>query len=620
MASSVAPSPSRLAVLGKQWTDGEDDVLPAGMVLADLGSRTWKLALAGKARELVDVALMMVDDGCAARGSEAAALLPGVALCQRVVDVVLENSETVVMCVYEPLGLVLLQSLLMCASSLANRILYADASEWRRRTAVQVLQMDASRVLDFEQLAVMEKLPGALEHGFAERVRLVFVGPVSSAQADKGAELGVRYSAAVSMLSAADLDTVTKDEILRVSPVLDSAAFQNVAPQLVSHRYPSNYRARAEELRDHAGVVMLDMEDSASLGQQLSVEELALQAVSLEQLCAALQDALSENFASVTAGIAECANLREWGLAHEGLGSSSAACSLLDIGGNPYMESPPQHHRRFDVRAVAARVGASEPYAVYGPGAGSSRLHGQNCEVFWSMRCDAAADSIVADRLGPLRASDDAAPDHPAGTGGPELGPVVVLNRIGRLDGENRPESVASSALECGPLANLVLSDGLPGSVVHVIAQKRTGTKDFGRCLRDALLTCVGESGEQAQTAAGLGGVFQMRAGSIKGHIMPDFSTSPLRTEAGDVQKWLKFFQVSPRNAFTAVNYTVSHDPSASKHLGLRLEHTHFFEDRNFVGHYHYDTSPDTIIYEGYFLPATRLFRVSNPSVSHLHP
>lgn len=51
--------------------------------------------------------------------------------------------------------------------------------------------------------------------------------------------------------------------------------------------------------------------------------------------------------------------------------------------------------------------------------------------------------------------------------------------------------------------------------------------------------------------------------------------------------------------------------------LDLRLQHFHSFSRTKWGGHYHYDTTPDTIEYEAYFNVAERIVRVDKPKTTH---
>jgi len=47
--------------------------------------------------------------------------------------------------------------------------------------------------------------------------------------------------------------------------------------------------------------------------------------------------------------------------------------------------------------------------------------------------------------------------------------------------------------------------------------------------------------------------------------------------------------------------------------LALRIDHTHCFSQHGQGGHYHYDVTPETVEYEGYFTLAEKVYRVDKP-------
>lgn len=53
------------------------------------------------------------------------------------------------------------------------------------------------------------------------------------------------------------------------------------------------------------------------------------------------------------------------------------------------------------------------------------------------------------------------------------------------------------------------------------------------------------------------------------------------------------------------------------KGLDLRVEHTHGFSHHGEGGHYYIDTTPDTVEYQGYFLPAEFIYRIDRPKDTH---
>lgn len=99
-----------------------------------------------------------------------------------------------------------------------------------------------------------------------------------------------------------------------------------------------------------------------------------------------------------------------------------------------------------------------------------------------------------------------------------------------------------------------------------------------------------------------MAGSFIIEKGIFKSHIMPTF---PPRDAPGD-GFWLTYFSVPA--PVTCLSVFVNQDAHKDD---LRLEHTHFWaHDGSTGGHYHYDTTPDQIIYEGYFTLAEKLFRI----------
>ncbi|KAI1242055.1 hypothetical protein IHE44_0005571, partial [Lamprotornis superbus] len=179
---------------------------------------------------------------------------------------------------------------------------------------------------------------------------------------------------------------------------------------------------------------------------------------------------------------------------------------------------------------------------------------------------------------------------------------------------------------EFGLLANLYASEGQPGklgefqnsfhrpfqtiaageAVIEVKANGRTGELNFVSCLRQTLEKHYGEK------PVGMGGTFIIQKGKAKIHIMPpEFSACPLNTDE-DVNNWLKFFEMKAPLICQPV--IVSRDPG----FDLRVEHTHCFSHHGEGGHYHQDTSPDSVQYLGYFQPAELLFRIDRPQETHL--
>lgn len=109
-----------------------------------------------------------------------------------------------------------------------------------------------------------------------------------------------------------------------------------------------------------------------------------------------------------------------------------------------------------------------------------------------------------------------------------------------------------------------------------------------------------------------MGGVFLLKNGTVKQHVMRDFSTTPLNSEE-QLNQWLKFFEMPAE--LINVGTLVSND---ELDLDLRLQHFHNFSaSSNHGGHYHYDVTPDTVEYEGLFNIGERLIRIDKPINTH---
>ena len=83
---------------------------------------------------------------------------------------------------------------------------------------------------------------------------------------------------------------------------------------------------------------------------------------------------------------------------------------------------------------------------------------------------------------------------------------------------------------------------------------------------------------------------------------MPDFSPCPIKNDE-EVNQWLQFYEM--KAPLTVLSVLVSRDPG----LDLRVEHSHGWGENNQGGHYHYDTSPDTVEYTGYYNIADTCYR-----------
>lgn len=147
-------------------------------------------------------------------------------------------------------------------------------------------------------------------------------------------------------------------------------------------------------------------------------------------------------------------------------------------------------------------------------------------------------------------------------------------------------------------LGNIFLSEGKAGKVLKVTARNRTGGENFISSMRKGLTENYSEG-----TVVGLGGVFVMKEGKAYVHVMDDFSVTPIHTDY-DLNSWLTWHEISA--PIIALGDFVSQETD----FQLRLQHFHCYSNHNHGGHYHFDTTPTIVEYEGYFNVAERIILI----------
>jgi len=236
------------------------------------------------------------------------------------------------------------------------------------------------------------------------------------------------------------------------------------------------------------------------------------------------------------------------------------------VGGVDNLNYQENHESRFTFEDVAQTVGHPHAPLIIGPGAGSARIVKVNSELIANANLESkkfASKTVKIDDKGHYLMSD-------------------------------YPTS------EFGLMANLLISEGKPGKVLQVKVSHRTGSLNFVTCMRKALEEHVKDK------SVGLAGVFEIKRGTVKSHVMPDFPGCDLLNQK-QVDEWLRFFEM--KAPLMCYSVFVNND---FKKLGLRLEHTHFVSDHGDGGHYHYDITPEEVEYEGYFVQCEAAYRVQS--------
>lgn len=154
-----------------------------------------------------------------------------------------------------------------------------------------------------------------------------------------------------------------------------------------------------------------------------------------------------------------------------------------------------------------------------------------------------------------------------------------------------------------GLMGNFYLSQNKSGKVLRIEAKKRICKENFTESIRAVLLAKYGQD-----KPISMGGVFLINKGSAKLHIMPKHWPKEPSTDETINNEWLKYYEIT-KHPLVCLSVFHSHDKG---NFSLRMEHTHCFnlDDQEEAGHYHYDTTPDVIEYEGYFNLAERVFKL----------
>lgn len=231
----------------------------------------------------------------------------------------------------------------------------------------------------------------------------------------------------------------------------------------------------------------------------------------------------------------------------------------------------------YDLVSLVKNIGGykTKEFFTCGAGAGPWPVFNQNCEGIFNLKVE-------------------------------ESGNLTNESHVARtLDRETIELSkVPSTETRAALLGNLFLCEGKAGKVLKVKAKRRIGDENFISAMRLTLAEHF-----SYDKTVGLGGVFVLKQGKAKQHVMDQFSTEPLRTEE-ELNKWLTFHEMT--SPLIAVGTMVTNEAD----LDLRLQHFHSFSKHNEGGHYHYDVTPDIVEYEGYFNVGQRIVRIDKPIVS----
>jgi hypothetical protein len=285
---------------------------------------------------------------------------------------------------------------------------------------------------------------------------------------------------------------------------------------------------------------------------------------SLNELASVLQKCLLKNFKEASVTVVNCPDLTKspFKCASAGLGGHNA---VADVGGVKNMEFLANNNKyHWDLNELSRVVGLP----------------------FW-IGCAATKPALAA-----LKDNSELMPNVNTSS-------KLYLSKEAYTGKDGNGYVVDYPYSEFSSLGNFFVSEGKPGSVLKVQAKNRTGKLNIVTCMRQGLAEYYGNDKQ-----VGLGGVLLIQKGKIKSHIMPGFP--PCDVFDNPKIEWLKFYEVPA--PLTCWSVFVTHDKYNDE---LRLEHTHFTSwNGKDGGHYHYDTTPEEVVYEGYYNVAAELFRI----------
>ncbi|XP_059145588.1 ester hydrolase C11orf54 homolog [Physella acuta] len=299
----------------------------------------------------------------------------------------------------------------------------------------------------------------------------------------------------------------------------------------------------------------------------LPVQKMQLHQPSLNEVAEVLREGLSKNFSLVEVNVVDCPDLSTapFDLADKGICGQPR---IVDIGGPDYLKPFPQKQKIYDFDNVA-KLAELPGALLLGAGAGPHHKIGVNCELVCNVKLGQRSNN------------------------------KTVIAKVDENDGTYILEKDPSG--EFSLMGNFLVSEGKQGQVLEIKAKNRIGSENFVSCVHKTLTAHYGEK------AVGLGGTFLLQTGKANIHVMPDFATTALETDA-QTDEWLRFYEMDA--PLIHVGEVVSADPEK---LHLRQEHFHCFSDHGQGGHYHYDTTPNNASYLAYFNVAEFVYRIDLP-------
>lgn len=280
-----------------------------------------------------------------------------------------------------------------------------------------------------------------------------------------------------------------------------------------------------------------------------------------------IKDALEKNFLDVSVEIVQNPDLTQepFYLASPGIGGDA---TIIEFGDNDYLMPHVDQSRVYDLVPLIREIENYHTKSFFACGSGAGPYKRLSEEVY----------NIQVHQNGSIDNESH----------------IIRIAKDGGIEVRKVPNHETRASL----LGNIFLSEGKSEKVLKVLAKNRTGEENFITAMRKGLTETFSDD-----QIVGLGGVFVMNAGMAKVHVMNPVLETSLET-IEDLNKWLTWHEVS------APLICAGDFVSQQTDFELRFHHFHCFSKNNQGGHYHDDTTPAVVEYEGYFNVAERIIIV----------
>ncbi|CAD5225255.1 unnamed protein product [Bursaphelenchus okinawaensis] len=149
--------------------------------------------------------------------------------------------------------------------------------------------------------------------------------------------------------------------------------------------------------------------------------------------------------------------------------------------------------------------------------------------------------------------------------------------------------------------ANLAMCSDEPAQDVLRIQAKKRLSKEEGS-FTEIIQGILAENYSDDRMLC-MAGIWQFVKGRGRFHVVPDYPEKEFESFTQIFEEWLHYFEFSAPMTMTTVIHSSVLD------MNVPVEHTHGFTGRGHCGHYHGDVTPDEAEYDGYFMPASKLYK-----------